>query len=252
MVNRAFEQLTGFAADRTTTAHRAQQRRGQLAVGEGLEEHAFDGVAPAARRRLDPHVTDDAARVRIGGRWRECDRNDVRLRRSFVVFDRQEDYQIARVDLAVGAGMIMSLGELLDGTAKPVYQYGAADVNPCTAARFGEMVGLYKRKHYQRSGKGNPLFNFVQAHYEVVDLPAETFDKLSSPAMARALRGAGSLMRGSGVGALKGVAKALESAAKREEKIGEVLNLYSPFTTETKGPYSCANTPRPPFSGWTV
>ena len=59
------------------------------------------------------------------------------------------------------AGMILALAELLEGTAKPVYQFGATDVNPCTAARFGELTGLYKRKYYQRKGDGNPLVDFA-------------------------------------------------------------------------------------------
>ena len=65
----------------------------------------------------------------------------------------------------VVAGMILALAELLEGTARPVYQLGASDVNPCTAQRFGELVGLYKRKHYQRKG-GNPLLNALQARFE--------------------------------------------------------------------------------------
>ncbi|HVJ18535.1 MAG TPA: SDR family oxidoreductase, partial [Polyangiaceae bacterium] len=54
----------------------------------------------------------------------------------------------------VAAGLTLALGELLDGTAKPVYQLGSSDTNPCTMRRFFELTGLYKRKYYQRTGKG--------------------------------------------------------------------------------------------------
>src|SRR5260221_7790146 len=84
----------------------------------------------------------------------------------------------------VASGMILALAELLEGTHAPVYQLGASDVNRCTAARLGELIGLYKRKHYQRSSKGNPFFNFVQAHIEPVFVTPERFDLASSPAFA--------------------------------------------------------------------
>ena len=32
----------------------------------------------------------------------------------------------------VAAGMMLSLAELLEGTAPAVYQFGASDSNPCT------------------------------------------------------------------------------------------------------------------------
>jgi long-chain acyl-CoA synthetase len=41
--------------------------------------------------------------------------------------------------------------------------------------------------------------------------------------------------------ALKGAANAIEGAAKREEKIGAIMKLFAPFTTEKNGPFSCAN-----------
>jgi long-chain acyl-CoA synthetase len=64
----------------------------------------------------------------------------------------------------VVAGMILALAELVEGTAAPVYQFGASDVNPCTAQRFGEMVGVYKRRYYQRGGDGvNPLLAALAA-----------------------------------------------------------------------------------------
>ena len=142
----------------------------------------------------------------------------------------------------VCAGMIMSLGELLDGTQKPVYQYGSSDTNPCTAARFGELVGLYKRKHYQKGGGKSALFDLIQAHYEPYDVSATDFERMSSPAIARGLRGVAGLLKKTGAGPLKGVAKTLESAADKEDKIGNILRLYAPFTAELKGPFSCAAT----------
>ena len=81
----------------------------------------------------------------------------------------------------VVAGMIMALCELLEGTAKPVYQLGASDLNPCTVQRFGEMVGLYKRKYYQRKGTGNRFSTRCRR----ADPPSSTARGSSSPGRPR-------------------------------------------------------------------
>jgi hypothetical protein len=62
----------------------------------------------------------------------------------------------------VAAGMTLSLAELLEGTHKVVYQYGSSDTSPLRVKRLIELVALYKRQHYTKSGKGNPLVNWVQ------------------------------------------------------------------------------------------
>ena len=41
---------------------------------------------------------------------------------------------------------------------------------------------------------------------------------------------------------LRPAAQALQAYAAQEEKIGEMLDLFAPFTTVQKGPFSCANT----------
>lgn len=140
----------------------------------------------------------------------------------------------------VCAGMVLALAELLEGTHKPVYQYGASDVNPCSAYRFGELFGLYKRKHYQRTGKGNPFVNLLKAYTEVLVVDKHTFRKYGSQANAKAARTVAQLMRR--VPVLKGGAKALDGLAKTEDKIAEIMELFVPFMHEQVGPFSCANT----------
>ena len=141
----------------------------------------------------------------------------------------------------VVAGMILALAELLEGTAKPVYQFGASDINPCTAKRFGELVGIYKRKYYQRAGKGNPLVNALQARFEPTFVDRATFEMTGSPAIAAATHKLASLMR-KGVPALAPAAKALERFSRGEQKIAEIQRLFDPFTTQANGPFDCANT----------
>jgi len=140
----------------------------------------------------------------------------------------------------VTSAMILSLAELLEGKNPAVYQYGSSDRNPCTAARFGELTGLYKRKYFQRRGKGNPFLNFIQSRLELTAVPMKEFEAISSPFIAAA---AGGLSRAlAQVPALKPASASLDKMRAREEKIADIMRLYSPFTTEKNGPFDCSNT----------
>ena len=145
----------------------------------------------------------------------------------------------------VCAGMVLTLAELLEGTAKPVYQYGASDVNPATSERFGELIALYKRKYYQRRGKGNPFINFLQQYMEPAIVSQERFDAFGPGAVARAARSMAKVLKkapGPAKAVARPAASALENAARTEEKIDHIIRLFAPFTWDQKGPFSCANT----------
>jgi len=139
----------------------------------------------------------------------------------------------------VCAGMILSLAELLEGTQKAVYQYGGSDVNPATAARLGELIGLYKRKYYQRRGKGNPIVNFMQAHIEPMIVPTSYFKNFATPQTAKITRWLASASRGT---PLKALSKPLSAFSTQEARIAEIMLLFEPFTHQPNGPFSCANT----------
>ncbi len=140
----------------------------------------------------------------------------------------------------VTAGMIMSLAELLEGTAKPVYQYAMADVNPASLIRLGELIGLYRRKHFQKKSKGNPWLNLAQSRLEPVFLSPSQFELTSSPAIAASAKGLARLMRG--IPALSPLASSLQGVAEGEERIADLLRLFLPFTAEHNGPFTAANT----------
>ncbi len=144
----------------------------------------------------------------------------------------------------VVAGMILAMAELLEGSAPPVYQFGASDVNPCSAQRFGEMVGMYKRQYLQRKGTGNPLSSLASALASRVEpsfVDASRFALVGPPAIANAARAVASKMRGA-TPAFAPVAKALENASKRTAKIAEIQKLFEPFSSRLNGPFDCSNT----------
>jgi long-chain acyl-CoA synthetase len=141
----------------------------------------------------------------------------------------------------VVAAMILALAELLEGSAPPVYQMGASDVNPCTAQRFGEMVGLYKRKYYRRKGTGNFVYDAIQARIEPSFVGSARFDRMGPPVIANAAREVASLFKKTAPGLLP-AARALEGVAAREAKIAEILRLFEPFSSRQNGPFDCSNT----------
>jgi long-chain acyl-CoA synthetase len=160
------------------------------------------------------------------------------LKGQMVITAKHEILDFIPTDM-VCAGMILALAELLEGSQKPVYQFGVGDTNPTTAVRLGELMGLYKRKHFQRRGKGNPLLNFVQGHLEPVFVDSKTFDKVSSPAISRATKVLAGVLKQAPQ--LRPAAKMLEGLSYQEEKIADIIRLFAPFTATNKGPFSCAN-----------
>lgn len=146
----------------------------------------------------------------------------------------------------VAGGMTLSLAELLEGTAPAVYQYGSSDSNPCTMRRFFELSGLYKRAYYQRTGRGGPVVSFVQSRLEGSLLGKETFERYGPGAIARGLGGVAKLVGRAAVGPvaplLEPAAKAIDGFAAQQQKIGDVLTQFVPFTTEYAYVFRCDHT----------
>lgn len=144
----------------------------------------------------------------------------------------------------VCCGMAITLAELLEGTAKTVYQYGTSDSNYFTAERSGELTGLYKRKYFLRRGKGNPLLNMFNAYMEPAAVSMERYNAMGSGKIAKIAKSTGRVLKAA-PGPLAAVArpagKALDGFATQAERVDFILRLFAPFTTDAKGPFSCAN-----------
>ncbi len=147
-------------------------------------------------------------------------------------------------DMVAGA-MTLSLAELLDGTAPPVYQYGSSDSNPCSMRRFFELSGLYKRKYYQRTGRGGPVLGAIQSRFEGTLLGKDQFEKFGPLALSRGVRGLSRLAKAAAIGpaasVLSPTAKALAGFAEQQRRVGEVLGKFVPFTAEYKYEFRCDN-----------
>jgi long-chain acyl-CoA synthetase len=138
-------------------------------------------------------------------------------------------------DLVAG-GLTVALAELLDGTAKPVYQLGSSDTNPCTMRRFFELTGLYKRKYYQRTGKGGPLFGYLQQHFEGAMLDRAQFESYGPLKIAEKSAGVASFLKKLAVGPARPLlgpaADAVQGFSDQQRKVGAVLEVFVPFTVD--------------------
>ena len=146
----------------------------------------------------------------------------------------------------VCVGMTLALAELFERSHKPVYHFGAADVNPATSARFAELIGIYKRKSYAARWKKSKSWTaLIGSHVEATSVSTARFEQLGPPAIARTLRRAASWLSAAPAQLkpwTEPARKSVESAAKREERLAEILRLFTPFTYAQKGPFDCTNT----------
>ncbi len=146
----------------------------------------------------------------------------------------------------VAGGMVLSLAELLEGTAPSVYQYGASDVNPCKMSRFAELSGLHKRKSWQKTGRGGPVLGFLGAHVEAAVLDEHAFDaygpELVARGASRVSKLLGTVAKGAAAPLLGPAAKALDKFADQQRKVKKVLDNFTPFVARYDYVFRCDNT----------
>jgi long-chain acyl-CoA synthetase len=146
----------------------------------------------------------------------------------------------------VAGGMLMSIAELIEGTAPAVYHYGSSDTNPVTMARIFELTGLYKRHYYQKNQSSGKLLSFIQAHYEGSLLSSARFNQAGPKALANATHKLAEvtdgLARGPVRSLLSPVARGLASFSKKQSKIADILACFAPFTADFDYTFRCDHT----------
>jgi len=146
----------------------------------------------------------------------------------------------------VAAGLTLALGELLEGRHKTVYQLGSSDSNPCTMRRFFELSGLYKRKYYQKTGKGGPVLSYLQSHFEGAMLSKEQFHSIGPQKIADGARSIAGLLKKVALGPvaplLEPAADAITGFARQQENVGKILGVFLPFVAQYEYVFRCDNT----------
>jgi len=131
----------------------------------------------------------------------------------------------------VCSAITLALGELIDGSHKPVYQAASSDTNPCTMARFFELSGLHKRKYYQRTQRGGPLLARLQEHYESALLSKKEYETAGPKQLA-----GGAEWLSHGLSKLPLRTEELEQGllgfAKQQRRLAHVMDTFLPFVAE--------------------
>lgn len=144
----------------------------------------------------------------------------------------------------VASGMLLSLAELFEGRAKPVYQYGTSDSNPVTMSRVYELSGLHKRKLYKKARAG--LGNFLHAHLEGALLKPDAFESYGPKKVAAVAKGVATWLENLPEGglhlSLEPAAQGLRQFARKQENIARVVGQFIPFTAELDYEFRCDNT----------
>ena len=146
----------------------------------------------------------------------------------------------------VAAGMMASLGELLEGRQRSVYQFGSSDTNPLKIVRMVELVGLFKRRHYQATGKGNPLVNLIQSRLESTHTPLADYwsrgPKVRSQQVGELAKSVSGFARGALRDVLAPAAKGLKGLSKSLDIQSRITDQFVPFTATHNYRFSTRNT----------
>jgi long-chain acyl-CoA synthetase len=146
----------------------------------------------------------------------------------------------------VAAGMMAALGELIEDSHQPVYQFGSSDTNPFKITRMIELVGLFKRRHYQAKGKGNPLVNFVHGRLEAHPMEVERYltrgPRWRGEQVGKLGRQVGKLARGAFRDVLGPVSKGLKSLEKSLTIQARITDQFVPFMATHSYRFSTKNT----------
>jgi long-chain acyl-CoA synthetase len=144
------------------------------------------------------------------------------------------------------AGMIATTAALIAGRHEVCYQLCTSDSNPLKTRRAGELIGLGKRRYYNQRGKGNPIFNALQARAEPAVVPVEQYQRWSSPMVRKRSEQVASLLgRFSdtpGARFTEPVRKQAQSLAKMANTIDMVMEAFVPFITRNEFRFSAKNT----------
>lgn len=136
----------------------------------------------------------------------------------------------------VAAAITLALGEVIEGNPRPVYQAASSDTNPCTMARFFELSGLYKRRYYQRTQRGGPIWAKLQEHYESALLNREEYELYGPHRLARGAEFVSNWVDKFGRGPARPLARplstGLQSFAKGQRKLARVMDTFLPFVAE--------------------
>ena len=145
------------------------------------------------------------------------------------------------VDMVAG-GMILALGELLEGKHEVVYQLGSSDASPLRMLRLIELVALWKRKARLEEGEDGPLVDFLHSRMEPTPTTVAAYDKRGPKVIAGLVADAGKRLgkMGGPLAALtKPAGKQLQGLSKNLRISGMIIDQFIPFMATHNYRFSC-------------
>lgn len=146
----------------------------------------------------------------------------------------------------VASGMMVSLGELLEGTHRDVYQYGSSDSAPLPINRLIELVGLWKRSHFRNKSTGSPLMNALAAHWEPTAISVSDYFATGPAHRAEQVGEVSTWLKRLTDTPLRDVVSPLTSALDGLKKSltvqARITDQFVPFMATHNYRFSCANT----------
>ena len=141
--------------------------------------------------------------------------------------------QVAAVMLAVAADACVEEPRL-------VFQASTGDTNPNNMERIINLVGLFKRKHFQEKETGVKLINELAARMEPRPVSTSKFEKTSIPMINTAAKKAATMLDRArprwGGGRVVEVIDRVKSSVDRVEEITrettDAFEMFRPFTVE--------------------
>ena len=145
----------------------------------------------------------------------------------------------------VSAGMLLALAELFDGSNETIYQLGTSDTSPLKVQRFIELAGLFKRRWYQETGKGNPLADLIQTRLEPVPTTVDAYYNRGPKRLGELATSAAGLvgkLGGPFAALTRPASKGLTTVGKQLNITSRILDQFVPFIATHNYRFSTANT----------
>jgi long-chain acyl-CoA synthetase len=140
----------------------------------------------------------------------------------------------------VAAVMLGAAAEAIAGEPRLVYQAATGDSNPNTMERIVNLLGLYKRKHFQEKETGFRLINEIAGRMETRAVTPARFEATSTPMVHAAAKRFSNMLESVrprwGGGRLTDIVDRAKATVDRVEQVTretkEAFELFRPFMVE--------------------
>ncbi|MBK6847914.1 MAG: AMP-binding protein [Proteobacteria bacterium] len=140
----------------------------------------------------------------------------------------------------IAAGLLSVAAQCCVGEPQLVYQLASGDTNPIRMQQVITLLGLYKRKHFQRRDEGPRWLNELLARMEARPVSVATFGRSSAPLFRRAAHQVARLLDEVqprwGARRVAETVERLKDQVQRVEQVMEGVEqafaMYRPFTVD--------------------